>query len=158
MTLFLLTLTLTLVQSLDPLALTWQYEFLQGFKEGIQVDPSAPSNCIKSYPDISNAFVATLASFSVLNVHMVFELIKNLNTFITTFVSSYDVCNYSSISQRYFVDRQTIILNILVNATKNIQLFIESIQYLIMSIQYKDTYGTGLYLAKVVRYGLGISL
>lgn len=147
-----------LVQGVNSINFNSQFEFWQGFIEGIQVNPATPSNCIKSYPDIGSSFEVVLSSFSTVGVHTVFDLIKNLNGFITTFVSSYDACNYSSIAQRYFVDRETIILNILVNASKNIKLFIESLQYLMMAIQYSDTYGTGLNLAKVLRYGLGISL
>lgn len=137
---------------------SWQNAFWQGVKEGIQVDPGNPSNCIRSYSDIGDQFGVVLETFDTVNVHTVFDLIKNLNGFFTTFVSSYDNCNYSSIAKRYFVDRETLILNFLINSTKNITLFLEAIRYLLMAIQYQDAYGIGLYLAKTIRFGLGISL
>lgn len=136
----------------------WQGAFWLGFKEGIQVDPGNPSNCILSYSEIRNQFVKVTDTFDTINVHTVFDLINNLNGFFTTFVSSYDNCNYSSIAQRYFSDRETIILNFLINSTKNITLFLEAIKYLLMALQYNDAYGIGLYSAKVIRFGLGISL
>jgi hypothetical protein len=133
-------------------------DFLIGFQEGIQNDPSNPSNCVKSYSSVSSTILQVLETFETLNIHTLFNLIKNLNVFFNTFVSSYDICNYSTIASRYLVDRETSILNLLINISNNIGNFLESLNYLIMALRYNDVYGTGFYLASLIRYGLGISL
>lgn len=133
-------------------------EFMVGFKEGIQNDPGNPSNCVKSYSDVYSTLVQVTETFTVLDVHTIFKLIQNLNTFFINFVSSYDICNYSNVASRYLVDRETSILNLLISVSKNIEDFMGSLRYFIMALQNNDVFGIGFYLASVIRYGLGISL
>ena len=133
-------------------------DFLIGFQEGIQNDPGNPSNCVKSYSNITSNLIQVADTFQVLDIHTIFKLIQNLNIFFSNFVSSYDICNYSNVASRYLVDRETSILNFLISASKNINNFLESLRYFIMALKNNDEFGIGFYFASTIRYGLGISL
>ena len=114
--LFIFTLILIQGAKQKNLYLGWPNDFFQGVLYGIQVDPGNPSNCIQSYSGIVQDFSLVFNTFDTIGIHTIFNLIQNLNTFFSVFASSYDLCNYSNIAQKYFIDIETVILNILINA------------------------------------------
>ncbi|OMJ83421.1 hypothetical protein SteCoe_15641 [Stentor coeruleus] len=144
--------------TLAPLKETSYGVFIEGLIQGIQVDPATPSNCVKSYDSISTSYDQLVSTFNTLTEDILFDFISNFNNFVNQFVASYDLCNYVSIADKYFKDKNTALLNFLINAFGNFSLFLASISDFLKSAGSRDYYNMGYYAGEMIRYGLGISL
>ena len=132
--------------------------FLQGFIQGIQINPASPSNCVKSYSDIGTSYKAMIATFDKIGVNTIFDFLNRFNDFVNQFVNSYGICSYSTIYNNYFSSKDDAILNFLVNFFAN---YFEIIAGLELIPQYKatgDYTNLGIDIGQIFRYCTGISL
>lgn len=132
--------------------------FFEGFLQGIQVDPSNPSNCVKSYSTVSSSFNLVLNTLVTLDLNIIFNLINNANDFVNQFMASYELCNYSLISEKYLTDKSTAILNVLINAFGSLSQLINSIVDFFNTVGSGDYMNMGFFFGKIIRYAFGISL
>lgn len=133
--------------------------FFSGLVEGLQPNPSNPSNCVKSFTYVSTSYASFTAILTNLEVTQIYPLIKAFNNFVNQFVSSFDICKYASFLNKYFTDFETTILNLLINITGNWVDFNEALANLfIYIISGDDSYVIGVGVGEVLRYLTGFSL
>ncbi|OMJ82950.1 hypothetical protein SteCoe_16223 [Stentor coeruleus] len=132
--------------------------FFEGFLQGVQVDPSNPSNCVKSYSMISSSFDIVLKNLVTLDLNIIFNLINDANDFINQFMASYELCNYALFTEKYLTDQSTAILNVLINAFGNFSQLINSIVDFVNAIGSGDYMNMGFFFGKIIRYAFGVSL